>query len=360
MTHPVVPVANLQRRLPTAGRIRTGIRGPKGAPKAISTFRFTSADEEAIHQIAAVYGGEAKPWKDAPTPGQWEVITTASEIRVVLPPDPLTGTPLYEMWSGGGCQRRCDGVTCSVMQSGPDGGEVVDTDCICSGKGAMECSPHTRLSVILPEVRFAGVWRYESARSWAVAQEMPGMVDLIQSLQDRGLTRGLLAIESRKTVSAGQTRRFTIPVLRVADTFDQVLAGAARVGQVEAADEAPALNAAPAPESEPEQDEVADGEIMAEQDDVEDLRNRLAALTTRLRNRAEKLRHHAGLPTLDEQLTTEDAERWQDLLAGIEGSAHVVAPEDGQKVPVERSPDGPPLRREDMTLVSYPEGEEPF
>jgi hypothetical protein len=360
MTHPIVPVANLQRRLPTAGRIRTGIRGPKGAPKAISTFRFTSSDEEAIRQIAAVYGGEARPWKDAPTPGQWEVITTASEIRVVLPPDPLGGTPLYEMWSGGGCQRRCDGVTCSVMQSGPDGGEMVDTDCICSGKGAMECSPHTRLSVILPEVLFAGVWRYESAKSWAVAQEMPGMVDLIQSLQDRGLTRGLLAIEARKTVSAGQTHRFTIPVLRVADTFDQVLAGAARVGQIEAPDEAPALNAASAPEPAAEQDDVADGEIMAEDGDVEDLCNRLAALPTRLRNRAEKLRHHAGLPTLDKDLTTEHAERWQDLLAGVEQAVHVVAPETGEMVPVERPPDGPPLRREDLTPVPIPEGDEPF
>jgi hypothetical protein len=360
MTHPIVPVASLQRRLPTAGRIRTGVRGPKGAPKAISTFRFTSADEEAIRQIAAVYGGEARPWKDAPTPGQWEVITTASEIRVVLPPDPLTGTPLYEMWSGGGCQRRCDGVTCSVMQSGPDGGEMVDTECICSAKGAMECSPHTRLSVILPEVRFAGVWRYESAKSWAVAQEMPGMVDLIQSLQDRGLTRGLLAIEARKTVVGGKTKRFTIPVLRVADTFDQVLAGAARVGQIEPAQEAPALNAAPEPTPEVqsnEQDDVAEVEIMAEQDDVEDLRNRLAALPTRLRNRAEKLRHHAGLPTLDQDLTTEDAERWQDLLSSVE---QTVAPEDGQRVPVERPPDGPPLRREDLTPVPVPEEDPPF
>jgi hypothetical protein len=38
----------------------------------------------------------------------------------------------------------------------------------------------------------------------------------------------------------------------------------------------------------------------------------------------------------------------------------VVAPETGEMVPVERPPDGPPLRREDLTPVPIPEGDEPF
>lgn len=325
MNRPVVPLANLQRRLPQAGRIRTGIRGAKGAPKAIETFRFTSSDEEAIRQIAAVYGGEPKPWTSAPTPGQWEVITMASEIRIVLPPDPLGGSPVYEMWSGGGCQRRCDGVTCSVMQTGPDGGELVETDCICSAKGVMECSPHTRLSVILPEVRFAGVWRYESAKSWAVAQELPGMVDLIQSLQERGLTRGLLAIEARKNVTAGQTHRFTIPVLRVADTFDNVLAGAARVGALPTpqSESVPALEAAqdegPAvADTQPPDDEPAEAEFVADASVVEWLRERLTALPAKGRNRAERLRFHAGLPALDGTMSDDEAEKWAALLVAVE------------------------------------------
>ena len=332
MNRAIVPVANLQRRLPTAGRIRTGVRGAKGAPTAIDTFRFTSADEEAIRQIAATYGGEAKPWQGAPTPGQWEVITTASEIRVVLPPDPLGGTPTYELWSGGGCARRCDGVTSAVMQSGPDGGEMVDTDCICSAKGVMECSPHTRLSVILPEVRFAGVWRYESAKSWAVAQELPGMVDLLLSLQDRGLTRGLLAIEARKTVTGGKTHRFTIPVLRVADTFDAVLAGAARVGTIAPTDEPVAelgagqevggqedgvVTAPPSPDH-----EVAEAELMASVSEFDALANRLDALPARERNRAEKLRFHGGLPPLEGDLSADQAQGWDALLRGLEAEAH--------------------------------------
>lgn len=235
MTRSVVPIANLHRRLPEAGRLRTGIKTGR-AMKAIETWRLTSHDQEAIEQVAAIYGGTPQPWKDAPTPGQWEVITETAELSIVLPPDPLGGTPIYEAWSGGGCQRRCDGVTCQTPTKGPDGTELTDVPCMCVAKGEMTCTPHTRLSVILPDVRFGGTWRYESAKSWNVAQELPGMVDLIQSLQERGLTRATLAIEHRRSVSAGQTKRFTIPVLRVPQSLDQIAAGAARVTALPSAD----------------------------------------------------------------------------------------------------------------------------
>jgi hypothetical protein len=223
--------------------------------KAIPTWRATSRDEEAIRQIAAVYGGEPRPWEGSD--GQWEVITTAAELNVVLPPDPLGGTPIYEQWSGGGCQRRCDGVKCQVPTAGPDGTELAEVDCICSAKGAMECSPHTRLSVILPDVRFAGVWRYESATSWIVAQELPGMVELVRGLQERGLTRAVLAIEKRRRTQ--DRKPFTIPVIRLADSPDEIAAGHAALGALPVAavePPVPALAAAPAsPEEWAEDDE---------------------------------------------------------------------------------------------------------
>lgn len=273
MSRPVVPIANLARRIPEAGRIRTGVKSGR-AMKAIETFRFTSSDRTAIEQVAERYGGEPRAWKDAPTPGQWEVITEASEIRVVLPPDPLGGTPIYELWSGGGCQRRCDGETCQVIVQGPDGAEPDEVPCMCSAKEEMACTPHTRLSVILPDVRFAGTWRYESAKSWNVAQEMPGMVELIQSLQARGLTRAVLAIEHRKSVAGGQTRRFTVPKLRVDETLDALAAGAAQVGSLPSA----AAGELPAPERPVEapqelpgpaydlDDEVVEAELVEEVD----------------------------------------------------------------------------------------------
>lgn len=224
-----MPIANIQRRLPEAGRIRFGVKSGK-AMKALSTFRFTSHDEEALGQIAGLYGGEVKPWSDPKAAqGQHEVITQASEIRIVLPPDPLGGTPVYESWGGGGCERRCDGLNAEISTRGPDGAEMTSVPCLCSAQGAMACEPRTRLSVILPEIRFGGVWRLET-KSWNAAQEMPGMVSLIQSLQERGLTRGVLALKHRRSVSAGETHRFIVPVLGVDETIDALASGAAQVG----------------------------------------------------------------------------------------------------------------------------------
>jgi hypothetical protein len=264
----IVPISNMQRRLPEAGRLRTGVRAGKAA-KAIPTWRITSHDEEAVGQVAAIYGGTPRPWKDAPTPGQFEVITEAAELRIVLPPDPLGNTPVYESWSAGGCQRRCDGLTCQTPTTGPDGTEMTEVPCMCSAKGEMVCTPHTRLSVILPDVRFGGTWRYESSTSWNVAQEIPGMVDLIQSLQERGLSRALLGIEHRRSVVGGKTRRFTIPVLRVADSMDGLLAGSARVGALPSAEvDQPIAAIEAAPTRPPDlDDEVVDGELV---DDVPD------------------------------------------------------------------------------------------
>lgn len=268
MSRPVVPLANLQRRLPEAGRLRTGVKTGR-AMKAIETWRMTSHDREAIEQVAAIYGGTPQPWRDAPTPGQWEVITEASELHIVLPPDPLGGTPIYEAWSGGGCQRRCDGLTCQTPTSGPDGTEITEIPCICTAKGEMTCTPHTRLSVILPDVRFGGTWRYESAKSWNVAQELPGMVDLIQSLQEKGLTRALLAIEHRKSTSGGTTKRFTIPVLRVADSLDRIAAGAARVGSIAGPTQAVA-EIGPAVSTQPELDEAPAYGAPSDDDEIVD------------------------------------------------------------------------------------------
>jgi hypothetical protein len=236
MTRAVVPIANLARRLPEAGRIRTGVKRPtrngKEAPSALSDFRFTSHDEDALERIAEMYGGTVKPWSDPKAAaGQFEVITEASEIRVVLPPDPLGGTPVYELWGGGGCERRCDGLTAQVLQQGPDGLENVETACLCAAKGEMSCQVTTRLNVIIPEVKFAGVWRLYT-KSWNAAQELPGMVDMVQSMQTKGLAYALLGLQQKRSVQAGETRRFIVPVLGIPASIEQLAAGGSRLASL--------------------------------------------------------------------------------------------------------------------------------
>lgn len=275
MSRPVVPLTNLARRVPQAGRLRTGIQVPKRSgdgtrPSTIETWRATSHDENAIREIAKIYGGTPRPWTDAPTAGQWEVVTESSTLDIVLPPNPLGEppweTPIYELWSGGGCQRRCDGLAAQVPVQGPDGAEMNEVPCICNARGAMTCTPHTRLTVILPDVPFGGVWRYESAKSWNVAQEMPGMVDLIRSLQDEGLSRAVLALETRRSGQTGKP--FTIPVLRVPASFNEIVAGANQVAVLGAAPETPvAIGPGSGAGNVPDlDDEITDAEIVEDDD----------------------------------------------------------------------------------------------
>lgn len=233
MNRAIVPIANLSRRIPEAGRIRTGVKAGK-AMRALPHFRFTSHDEEALGQIAAMYGGTVKPWSDPKAAaGQFEVITEAAEIRVVLPPDPLGGTPVYELWGGGGCERRCDGLTAQVLQRGEDGLEQVDVPCMCDAAGEMSCRVITRLSVILPEVRFAGVWRLDT-KSWNAAQELPGMVDMVQTMQGQGLAYATLALKHRRSVQAGKTNKFITPMLGIPASIEQLAAGGSRLTSITA------------------------------------------------------------------------------------------------------------------------------
>lgn len=281
MTGDITPISQLGRRMPTAGRLRAGRKSDKGQPEKLTCWRATSHDEQAIRQIAAHYGGTPQQWNDSKVAeGQWEVLTETAEMPIVLPPDPLGNTPIYELWSGGGCQRRCDGVTCETTQQGPDGSEPCEVDCLCLAEGALACQPKTRLSVILPEVRFAGVWRIDTS-SWNAARELPGMVDMIHTLQAQagGIPRGAVALEQRlyKQKQADgkvKTLKPIVPVLRVMHSPDEIASGRASVGALHSGHDepvgAPAIDAGAV-----DDDEVVDGEVV-EPVDLEPLEKVLA------------------------------------------------------------------------------------
>lgn len=213
----VKPIAEMGRA-PEQGRIRYGIKtlsqSGKTIPRSITKFRFTSSDLTALDQIAHLYGGQVRPWEN----GQSEVVSAAAEIPIVLPPNPLGSGPVYEMWKGSTCVRRCDGVTAWVPANSPDGAELVETPCICQKNEVLECKPTTRLSVILPEVRFAGVWRLD-CKGWYGTNELPSMVGTVQQLQGQGLSRAYLALEKR---TKGK-KNWVVPVIRLAATPNQLM-----------------------------------------------------------------------------------------------------------------------------------------
>lgn len=254
----IQPLADLESRAPEAGRIRLGIKTAK-AMKSLDTFRFTSPYRDCIEALADNYGGEVRPWTDpkaSPT-NQWEVVTAASEVEVFLPPNPVS--TWYELYSGGGLLRRCDGAVCQIpQQTGPQQWEPVDTPCICTAKGNMECSPHTRLKVLLPNVPFRGVWRLET-KGWNALKELPGMADLIRQLNESGsMVRVALGIEKRTQMRPSGKRNFVTPTLTMLDTPFEIMSGKASISSLAPAQPAPKAIAAPVETD----DEVIDAVIV--------------------------------------------------------------------------------------------------
>lgn len=215
---------DIQRRMAEVGRIRIGVKDGN-RPKKIETFRITSQSKDIIDAVAAMYGGEVRAWKPDPKgPGQFEVITEASTLDIVVAPGQVL-TAWYELWSGGGCQRRCDGQT--EMLS--------DSACICpadqeerrtlAAKGAA-CKPTTRLSMMLRDVPAIGLFRLETHGYYA-AVELSGVAEILEHATSRGMfipARLRLDQRTSKRMVDGKpmTMRYAVPMIEIAASFAQV------------------------------------------------------------------------------------------------------------------------------------------
>jgi hypothetical protein len=220
-------IIDLQRGIAEAGRIRIGEQVPtsngRTRPEKLGTFRFTSADQQAIDEIAGLLGGRVAPWQ-APAGPQFEVITEAAAIDVIVPPSAMAFTQHYEVWSAGGCQRRCDGVTESIGQQ----------PCVCD-PDKRECKIHTRLSVMLRDVRGLGLWRIDT-QGWYAARELAGAVEVLALAAGRGtMIPARLLLEQRSVKRPGkdgkpQTQRFAVPRLDLGITPGELLLSGAPAG----------------------------------------------------------------------------------------------------------------------------------
>tara|TARA_B100000287_G_C20506564_1_gene731335 strand:- start:129 stop:989 length:861 start_codon:yes stop_codon:yes gene_type:complete len=236
MVREVVPVGT-NYRIPEQGRIRLGVKTER-AMKSIDKFRFTSSDKPAIEAIAQLYGGTVNEWTPPRSQEQqWEVITKVDEIRVFLPPNSINVT--YEEWTGGGLVRRCDGIQMEIGVDGPEGKEMDVAPCWCKSElnkqdKPMACKPYTRLNVILPDIKFGGVWRLET-KSWNAAQELPGMAQILTQLQAQGILEGYLQIDKREKITDGKKKKFIVPKLITTSTPSQILSGGSTVEALEPA-----------------------------------------------------------------------------------------------------------------------------
>ncbi|NEY33039.1 hypothetical protein GTU99_12700 [Streptomyces sp. PRKS01-65] len=246
-----MPILTLQQRLRELGRIRIGqkVATARGGtrPAKLDRFRLTSPSKELLDRVALRYGGTVAPWTPDGGADQYEVITEATRIPIHVPPQPVS--QYFELWSGGGCQRRCDGVT-ELLKDRP---------CICGPDPEQrQCKPTTRLNVVLSEIEGVGVWRLESHGYYA-ALELPGVAELLASAQRQKYVAAFLGLEQRTAKREGKTLHWMVPTIDVALTPAALMAGAVSGGRVEVAGGhgRAAIEAAPAP-SGPERDYLAE------------------------------------------------------------------------------------------------------
>ena len=74
------------------------------------------------------------------------------------------------------------------------------------------------------------------------------MVRMIHGLQSEGIQRAVLRIERKRSVQAGQTRKFPVPTLGLDASIEQLMAGENAVGRLQAA-AVPEIGAGPKPVS---------------------------------------------------------------------------------------------------------------
>jgi hypothetical protein len=226
-------ILTLQRQARELGRLRTGLTDGK-RPMRSETWIVTSHAEHYVEAAAAEWGGTPEKWQPQGSgAAQFRVITEATCLDAILPPgDPLSQS--YEMWSRGGCQRRCDGMT----------EQLSDSPCLCIaafGDSWYErekdevCSAHTRLNVILPQMPDIGVWRMETGSFYA-ANEIAAHVDLI-----RNATNGAIAVpirlrmEQRQRVASGKTKKFPVVAVELRGaTAGQIMGGTANLDALSA------------------------------------------------------------------------------------------------------------------------------
>ncbi len=203
-------ILDLQARFSEVGRIRLGEK-LGNRPSKIDKLRFTSQNRDLLDQIATLYQGEVTSW-ESPRGAEWQCYIQAEEIDIIIPPSEEAVTTSYEIWSGGGMQRYCDGET--MARPGSD----ETRDCQCAGDiaegGVRECKIKARMIVWLPRIQTLGVWRLETG-SWYAAGELTKMVDTLldASMHLQRAVSAKLRLDRRVVKREGKTFRFNVPII---------------------------------------------------------------------------------------------------------------------------------------------------
>ncbi|MFJ9234106.1 hypothetical protein ACIRJ3_03865 [Streptomyces anulatus] len=211
-------ILTMKRQAAELGRIRTGYSRPnpdasKGPiPVKSKTFVLTSHSRNYVAAAAELYGGKVEQWTpQRQSVAQWRVITEARELGAILPAGDVLNQA-NEMWTGGGCERRCDGITESISRK----------PCICLAKYGEDwhtrpptqvCRPTSRIGVFLPDLPDLGVWRLDTKSYYAADALAGGLDTVLQATGGKGLLPVRMWIEQRTAVRNGKTKQFQVVML---------------------------------------------------------------------------------------------------------------------------------------------------
>jgi hypothetical protein len=222
-------IKTLPTRFPELGRLRSGYSDEDDKMQPLRKWRITTKDERAIHVIAGLYGGTPQKWKERPE--EFELFSESETLNVLLPSDALFTA--YEAWGSGGNKRRCDGETCVVPVTDPEGGHLEEIPCWCLAKGLVPgeskdaCNVTVRLKVVMPDVPGLGVWMFTSGSQYA-AMELPFRVDAIEAVRQRGdqMVPCDLTLDYREEKRAYEkfTRKYSVPVITVHQSMVELAA----------------------------------------------------------------------------------------------------------------------------------------
>lgn len=224
-----MPIINLQKRARELGRIRLGQQqtftrkdGSEGTkPVKLDRFRLTSASQPLLERAAEIYGGQVRPWTPNGGSPQFEVITDARRLPIMVPPNQPV-SQWFEAWRKSGCVHRCDGVTNVLTDEPCDPEDPIHQEATDK--------PTTRLSVVLRDVEGIGVWRVET-HGWNAAVELPDVAEFLA--QAGGYVEGYLALEQRTSIievnGKPQTSHYVVPIIEIDVTPAELMAGRGRV-----------------------------------------------------------------------------------------------------------------------------------
>lgn len=245
---------DLQRHGQTIGKIRMGVKVARADgssyPKKLETFRLTTNSSRAAEMAANLFGGTSREWVNGTE--RWEVITEASELDVMVPPGGAVVSQWYELWSAAGCLRRCDGEEATIFsESGEQHGM-----CVCPAAGlerkeaadkGAACKPHTRVSLMLPDLPDIGTWLLSST-GFNAAVELGGKAEMLEQARDQGVfLPAVLRLARREKRTPGKKPQvYMVPELEIGATMRQLVSGQAGGSVSQALPPAPTALALPA------------------------------------------------------------------------------------------------------------------